>query len=73
MKYTALHDYMERWKRINEAEKNELRSIPLETRIRQTSVLLLTARLFEKEGSENTERIRIAALWNRLREASDGQ
>jgi hypothetical protein len=69
MEYTELHDYMERWKRVNEAEKAEIKSNPVEVRIRQTSALLMTAPLFEREDSENSELLRTAALWNRLRKA----
>jgi len=69
MEYTALHDFMERWKRVNEAEKAELKSNPVEVRIRQTSALLMTGPLFEREDSENSELLRVAALWNRLRKA----
>jgi hypothetical protein len=62
-----LQAWLERWKRVNEFEVQELRDTSVETKLRQLAALMASAEAFGwREDQEEIEEVR--ARWNRLRE-----
>ncbi len=66
----AAIEFKKRWVRVNEAEKRELRRIPLSKKIFQLVVLTSSTKVFVlRHSSQTVENNKVMSKWNRLREA----
>jgi hypothetical protein len=63
--------WMDRWKAVNEAHREELRTTPMETKLRQLAVMMHTARTLGWKTSTEAELRRIRARWARLKRGRD--
>jgi hypothetical protein len=68
-KYKAYRSYLERWKRINAFELEELRQMSPETRLRQFFTLLEMARAMNWETSSAEEIEEVRSRWVKLKKA----
>ena len=68
-KYKAYRGYLERWKRINAFEREELRQMSPETRLRQFFSLMEMARVMDWETSTKAEIEEVRSRWVKLKAA----
>lgn len=66
-------DYLDRWKLVHEVEIQELRNAPLDTKVRQLSILMASRDLFEHDDVEREkEEAVVRERWARIRGAMSG-
>lgn len=63
--------YVERWRLVNEFERDELRRTPLEVKLRQVEVLAQAAEALGWREALEADDERVRDLWRRLRAAQD--
>lgn len=61
--------YLDRWKLVEEAQVQELRSSSLEIKVRQLSVLMASGDLFAKDNDRQREVDVVRERWARIRGA----
>ena len=59
--------YQRRWKAVNDAEREELRSTPVAIKARQLAVLMAAAKEFRWTKQEAREEAEVRRRWNRPR------
>lgn len=61
--------WMERWKVVNELEREELQSTPIEAKFRRLGILMHTARALGWKTSTQSEIDTVRSRWLRLKRA----
>jgi hypothetical protein len=64
------HQYLERWRMVEERELTELRQMPIETKARQLSALMASQELFGEDPGRKAGVLEIRARWARLRKGT---
>ena len=64
--------YLDRWKLVSEAEVEELRRTPMETKLRQLAALMASRRLFAPEPDREEGVRLVRERWARLRQKLGG-
>lgn len=59
--------WMERWKRVNDFEREELRATPIDTKFRQLAAMMRMARALGWDAESQDDVSRVRALWVRLK------
>ncbi|MGQ0835083.1 MAG: hypothetical protein ACT4O5_09230 [Gammaproteobacteria bacterium] len=65
-------DYLDRWKLVEEVEANELRTVSMETKLRQLAVLMASRNLFGDDRDRETRVREVRNRWTRIRAALHG-
>ncbi|MGH8285564.1 MAG: hypothetical protein ACRETT_07335 [Steroidobacteraceae bacterium] len=65
-------DYLDRWKLVKEVEANELRTVSMETKLRQLAVLMASRNLFGDDRDRETRVREVRDRWTRIRAALHG-
>ena len=66
------HQYLERWRLVEERELTELRQTPIEAKARQLSALMASRELFGEDPDRENGVREVRARWARLRKALGG-
>jgi hypothetical protein len=66
------HQFLERWKLVEEQEILELRNTPIETKARQLAALMASRELFGEDPDREKGVREVRARWARLRKALGG-
>jgi hypothetical protein len=66
------HQFLERWRLVEEQELRELRNTPIETKARQLSALMASRGLFGEDPEREKGVRKVRARWARLRKALGG-
>ena len=64
--------YLKRWELMSQAEVEELRRTPMETKLRQLAALMESRHLFPPEPNREAEVSLVRERWARLRRALGG-
>jgi hypothetical protein len=62
-------DYLDRWKLVKQAEAEELRTVSLETKLQQLSVLMASRGLFAADPARDREIEQVRDRWLRIFQA----
>jgi hypothetical protein len=66
------HQFLERWRLVEEQEIRELRNTPIETKARQLAALMASRGLFGEDPEREKGVREVRARWARLRKALGG-
>lgn len=64
--------YLDRWKLVSEAEAEEVRRTPMETKLRQLAALMASRHLFAPEPDREGAVRLVRERWTRLRQTLGG-
>jgi hypothetical protein len=62
--------FRRRWEAVNAAEREELRAMSMEDKLRQLAALMASRELFSWTDEMRDEEAEVRERWNRLRKAS---
>ena len=66
------HQYLERWKLVEEREISEMRETPIETKAKQLAALMASRELFGEDPDREKGVREVRERWARLRKALGG-
>ena len=69
MNVADIRSYVQRWRRVNDREREELRTTPAAVKLAQLAALMESARLLGWETKTSAEVEAVRQRWNRLRNA----
>jgi hypothetical protein len=64
--------YLNRWSMVHDAERDRLRTTPLEIKVKQLASLMESRTLFGEDPKREQEVIEVRNRWARLRKVLDG-
>jgi hypothetical protein len=67
MDKAEIRAWMDRWELVEEAHREELRTTPMETKLRQLAVMMHTARTLGWKTTTEADLRRIRGRWARLK------
>lgn len=64
--------YLRRWERVNEREREELRAMTIDEKLRQVAVLMASAKVLGWDQQLDAEDAEVRERWRLLRERLNG-
>lgn len=65
-------EYLDRWRLVKQAEAEQLRTVGLETKLRQLSVLMTSRALFQSDRDRERRVQQVRERWLRIHEVLRG-